>query len=397
MVRDLCAGLVRRGHEVALVTTDLDGPARLRPADVQQAFGPRVDTSVSRTLWPRSFGFAPSMISELQARLPRADLVHVHGIYQFHTVIGCALARRHSVPYVVHIHGALTPYHRSKKGWKKRPYEALIERRNLEHAAANIVMTRAEERSFAQWWPNARTAVVPPPIDRSLFVGGRIRTGVLDQLPQPRRLITFLGRLTEKKGLDVLVDAFQRLSPSDPEAHLVIAGPDDEGVGKALMQQAKRLGIDNRVSLIGLVTGDAKRELLGASRVLALPSEDESFGVAVAEAMAVGTPVVVTAEVALADDILKQGAGKVAARDGSAFAAAIDSLLIDDIAWREMAARARRFAADSFTDAAVLGRIEDLYLDVCGKPSGQGHDQEDVAKALGDGPLGDGRARGSHR
>jgi glycosyltransferase involved in cell wall biosynthesis len=368
VVRDICEGLVARGHRVSLVTTDLDGPSRLRESDVRRAFGPDVDTSVSRTIWPRSYGLAPSLVSELRARIPQADLVHVHGVYQFHTVAACALARKYSIPYVVHVHGALTPYHRSKKQRKKRPYEVLIERRNLERAGATIVMTQAEKESFAAWLPSAPTVVVPPAIDSSLSRASDVRTGVLDQLSERaerRRLITFLGRLTEKKGLNVLLDAFGRLAGSHPDAHLVIAGPDDEGLGDELTREAARLGIGDRISLVGLVTGDAKRELLSASRVVALPSEDESFGVAIAEALAVGTPVVVTKEVALADDILREGAGKVVGREGAAFATAIAGLLADDAAWSEIAARGRRFAERLFAGEAVMTRLERVYREVC--------------------------------
>lgn len=373
VVRNLCEGLVARGHRISLVTTDLDGSARLQECDVQRAFGPEVDTSVSRTLWPRSYGFAPSLVSELQARLHETDLVHVHGIYQFHTVAACALARRHSVPYVVDVHGALTSYHRSKKAWKKRPYERLVERRNLECAGAAIVMTRAEKQSFTDWLPGARTMVIPPAIDSALFQRGEVHTGVLEPLPESATLITFLGRLTEKKRLDVLLDAFWRLQQSIHGVHLVIAGPDDEGIGSGLQREATRLGIGDRVSLIGLVTGEAKRELLSASRIVALPSEDESFGMAIAEALAVGTPVVITREVGLAEDILEEEAGRVVSRDGAAFAGAMAELLTDATTWSNMAERGRRFAQRSFTGEAVIANFESLYGDLCSQ-RGDGRD-----------------------
>jgi len=374
VVRDLCADLVRRGHRVSLVTTDLDGRSRLRESDVRRAFGPEVDASVCRTTWPRNYGFAPALVPRLRARVPRADVVHVHGVYQFHSLVACSIARRYSIPYVMHVHGALTPYHRSQKGWKKRPYEALVERRNLVRAEAVIVMTQAERESFAAWLPNARTVVVPPAIDSSLFRAGDVRTGVLDRLPEiadRRALITFLGRLTKKKRLDVLLDAFRRVAGSHPGSHLVVAGPDDEGIGEHLTKDARRLGIKGRISLIGLVTGDAKRELLRASRIVALPSEDESFAVAIAEAMAAGTPVVVTREVGLADDVLREGTGKVVARGGAEFASAIACLLSDDAAWSNMAARGRRFAEQSFTGDAVIAKLEGVYRDVCGRMSDQ--------------------------
>jgi glycosyltransferase involved in cell wall biosynthesis len=98
-----------------------------------------------------------------------------------------------------------------------------------------------------------------------------------------------------------------------------------------------------------------------------LPSEDESFGVAIAEALAVGTPVIVTREVGLAADILRAGAGRVVDRDGAAFASAMGELLVDDSTWSEIAARGRRFAQQAFADEAVMARLERVYRDVCGR------------------------------
>lgn len=370
VLRDLCEALVKRGHQLSLVTTDLDRQERLGSESVGQAFGPEVDVAVARTMWPRSYGFAPRLVADLRKRIPAADLVHIHGIYQFHTVAACTLAHRYSVPYVVHIHGALTPYHRSKKRWKKVPYEALIERRNLRRAAAVITMTQAERESFSAWLPGARCVVVPPAIDSSLFAADEVAKGAREQPHSPlngNALVTFIGRLTEKKGLDLLVDAFSRIARRHPGARLVIAGPDDEGIAQRLRRQAAGMGLADRVSLTGLVTGEAKRELLRASRIVVLPSKDESFGVAIAEALAVGVPVVVTREVALADDILDAGAGRVIPRDAAALGEAMSELLGDHAARSEMAANARRLAKESFSTEAVITKLEDVYRLVVGQ------------------------------
>ena len=353
-----------RGHELSLVTTDLDGPERLSADSVSQLFGPEVDVAVARTRWPRSYGFAPSLIADLRERIPAADIVHVHGIYQFHTVAACTLARRYSVPYVIHIHGALTPYHRSKKRRKKIPYHALIERRNLRRAAAVIAMTQAERDSFAAWLPGGRCVVVPPAIDPSLFAGNEApkeARGRSRGASNGDALVTFIGRLTEKKGLDLLVDAFGRLAGRYPGARLVIAGPDDEGIGQKLRRQAAGMGLADRIVLPGLVAGQRKRELLQASRIVVLPSKDESFGVAIAEALAVGVPTVVTREVALAGDILDAGAGRVTARDSAAFADAMSEILGDDVARSKMAVNARRLARQSFSSEAVVSKLEEIY------------------------------------
>ena len=373
IVRDLCDALVERGHALSLVTTDLDGPERSTADSVIRAFSPSVDVAVARTVWPRSYGFSPLLIGNLRRRLPAADVVHIHGIYQFHTVAACTLARRYSVPYVINIHGALTRYHRSKKRWKKVPYEILIERRNIEGAAAVIALTEVEREAFTAWLPGIPCFVVPPVIDASLFAAGDLTKRAKRRLPQTSMeypLVTFIGRLTEKKGLDLLVDAFGQLLDRYPGARLVIAGPDDEGIGQQLRRQAARIGIADRVLLTGLVTGERKRELLEASQLAALPSKDESFGVAIAEALTVGVPAVVTRGVALSRDILDAEAGMVADRDSTAFADAMADLLANDRMRSEMSANAQQLATESFSREAVVTKLEKVYAAVSGQDGG---------------------------
>jgi glycosyltransferase involved in cell wall biosynthesis len=360
----LSQGLVEQGHTVSLVTTDLDGPLRLSANSVEKkAIGSEIDLAVARTWWPRAYGFAPRLIPELRRRIHSADLVHIHGLYKFHTVAASRLARHYSVPYVIHIHGALTQYHRSKKRWKKGPYEALIERHSIEGAAAVIAASRAEKDAFTAWMTEPRCVVVPYVIDSELFSAADStprNSGEFGTSFQGDPVVTFVGRLTEKKGLDVLVDAFGQLVERYPDARLVIAGPDDEGIGQRLTRQARRMGVLDQVVLPGVVTGRAKYGLLRASDLMALPSKDESFGVSIAEALAVGVPVVVTEEVALAGEVRDAGAGKVAVRDGRAFAEAMAEVLGDDRERSVMAKNARRLAL-RFSSETVIATLESVY------------------------------------
>jgi glycosyltransferase involved in cell wall biosynthesis len=314
---------------------------------------------------PRGYAFSPRLIRDVWRATAKADVVHVHGLYQFHTLVAASAARRLSTPYVLHIHGALTPYHRSRKTWKKRPYELLIERSNLSRAATVIHMTEAERASFNERYSSAQDSVVPAPVAPELFASPEV-----EEIPpelgafRGARLVTFLGRLTEKKGLELLVEAFAQVTRAHADAHLVIAGPDDEGLGRALLTRAAARRIADRVTLLGLVEGPSKRALLWSSSAFVLPSADESFGIAAAEALACGVPAVVTREVGLSKEIERAGAGIVVDRAVEPLAAAIGHLLGDARSAEALSRGAQRLAQEKFTVDAVCGQLEAVYRGV---------------------------------
>jgi glycosyltransferase involved in cell wall biosynthesis len=363
VIRDLCGSLARRGHEITLVTTDLDGPARLSASDVIDEFGSTVALDVVRTVWPRGYALAPSLRRRLDVAIREADLVHVHCVYQYPSWVACRAARRLDVPYVCHPHGQLTAYHRRRKAWKKRPYEWLIERRNLGGARAVVVMSELERADFEEWLPGCRIVVIPPGLDSALLQAD----GPAPEFPRSWRVplgaqvVCFLGRFADKKRLDLLVDAFANLSADLSDLHLVLAGPDDEGIGEGLFARVHERGIRDRVSYVGFLGREEKIALLRGSEVLVLPSEDESFGVAAAEASAIGLPVVVSPDVGVASEIAAAGAGLIAVRDADAIAAAVGRIIEDRELRAEMSAQGRSLARSTFAPDAVAAEVEALY------------------------------------
>lgn len=386
VVRDLATRLSARGHEITVVTTDLDGDERIDPATAAKDFASAEELIVLPTAWPRGYAFAPSMLRVLSEQLDRCDVLNVHGAYQFPTWAACALARRKGVPYVFHPHGMLTRYHRGKKAWKKRPYEAIIERRNLRGAEAIVVMTMLEKETFDEWMPGAPTVIVPPALDPDLEpVDGEPHPPETWGIPEWAETIVFLGRLTPKKGADLLLEAFVRIAPTHPRAHLVIAGPDDDGVGAALVERIADLGLGPRVSVVGMIEGETKHELLSNATMLVLPSEDESFGVSVAEALSVAVPVVITAGVGLARDVEMSGAGLVVDREAGAVAAGIDELLSRPDLRDEMGERAARMAREEFDPDHVASRLESVYRSVAATGRGAGSNGAGAVPDLGRG------------
>jgi glycosyltransferase involved in cell wall biosynthesis len=187
--------------------------------------------------------------------------------------------------------------------------------------AAAVLFTSEEERrlareSFALY--RCREVVVnygttPPPPDLE-----RAREEFLAAFPELRekRLLLFLGRLHEKKGCDLLIEAFAAVrndADADPSLHLVMAGPgaDEEYVARLKRLAASVTKDDGSITFPGLLTGNRKWGAFSAAEAFLLPSHQENFGIAVAEALGCGTPVLISDKVNIWREIEADGAGYV--------------------------------------------------------------------------------------
>lgn len=138
-------------------------------------------------------------------------------------------------------------------------------------------------------------------------------TAFLSAVPEARdrRLILFLSRIHEKKGIDLLLAAFARQADAFPDFDLVIAGPDLVGLQASLQELSSNLGIAARIHWPGMLTGAAKWGAFRTAKFFVLPSHQENFGVVVAEAMALNRPVLITNKVNIWREVEADGAGIV--------------------------------------------------------------------------------------
>ena len=356
---ELSKELARRGHHVEIFTTNIDGNKRLdvplgRPIEVDGA------KLTYFAAWPTSFGVSPGLARALRARLAGFDVVHVHSLYRFHTLAASFLCRSLGVPYVVRPHGTLNPAKRARRARAKAIYDALFERRTLAGAAAIHYASDVERRHAEEAGFTTRGFVVPLGVDPSRYECGLDLKPVIERHPElaGRTLVTYLGRLAPKKGLELLVDAFDRIA-SRVDAQLVLAGPDD-GLADDLRRRVRERRLDRRVAFVGALAAE-KVALLRCSSVFVLPSEDESFALSVLEAMAAGVPVVVTAGVALGDVARRADAGIVVQADADALAAAILHVLEDRAAAERLAANARQLVRLAYSWEARAPEFERMY------------------------------------
>jgi glycosyltransferase involved in cell wall biosynthesis len=186
----------------------------------------------------------------------------------------------------------------------------------------------------------------------------------IDLLPRPPisrddRTILYFGRISWKKRIDRLIDAL----PQIPNARLVVAGNDDEGLTPSLQERALKAGLAGRVTFLGAIDSVAKWELLARATVLALPSLSENFGNVVLEAMMMETPVVLSKAVGLAPEVAVARAGVVA----DDFAGPIQTLLDDAALCAELGRNGRALVESKFTWTAVAARMEEAYCSIASR------------------------------
>jgi glycosyltransferase involved in cell wall biosynthesis len=296
----------------------------------------------------------------LLQELREYDVVHIHSLYLFPQLAAFLTATTRHVPYIVSPHGALVAAIRERHEGLKRITDILWLRRMLDHASALHYTTDAEADGAADLQLCAPYFVVPNGIDVADFANTgqpeRFRSRFLAGFRG--RVVLCLGRIARVKGLDILIRAFARANV--PDSLLVIAGPDDEVLTPLLSNVATQIGIRDRVVFAGELRGADRIDAFAAASAWALPSETESFGHAIVEAMAAGVPVAVSREVALADEIKSEKAGLVVPRTPEGFAAALDCLLKDTDLQSRLSRRGQSLAK-RFDWSEVTPRLLTMY------------------------------------
>ena len=234
--------------------------------------------------------------STMRRAMPRlvsdADIVHLHGLWQAPCWYAAAECRRQRKPYVMMPHGFLEPERLKISKLKKRIVGDLVERRNLRNAAAIITTSDKETLGVRAYGLKNPVSVMPIGLDVDRYTCThkyRKSNGATGK----KRLLYF-SRITPIKGLDMLAEAWGRLDGFHDKWELLIVGPDDRGYSRIIQSEFERLSPDGSVRFGGAVFGEEKYRLLSSADAFVLPTRNENWGIAAAEAMASGLPVVCT-------------------------------------------------------------------------------------------------------
>lgn len=246
-----------------------------------------------RTFGPRSYGFSPGLL--LAILRSRPDIIHVHGVWQFH----CAAVYLWSLitgrPYIVTPHGMLEPWIRARSSRLKKLVSWLYQNRFLKRAAAFQLLTQKERSDVEEFLIGNLAEIIPnyvPPFIREQIAPGWWRDNLTG-----RDIYLFLGRIHEKKGCMELCDAWEKLCTEDnhfkEKSALVFCGWNDGLTG--FEERVEALGIQyGNAIFAGPQYGAEKARTLSRAHFFILPSKSEGLPMAVLEAWAADIPVIMT-------------------------------------------------------------------------------------------------------
>ena len=362
-VEGLSKALAERGHSVTILTTDaLDQQNRYTGALDETDGGIRIIRCRNAQPWLRgrlNLSTPRGMKDAAQAILQDIDVLHLHEFRTVENLLVTPIARRLDVPVVLSPHGTLT--HGTGRGRLKAGWDRLLSPRVMSRIDHVVALTETELGEAVNLWAKRGfsslpgSSVIPNGIDLREFdslpdpAGFRARFGLGDA-----PTVLYMGRLQARKGVDLLLRAFQATDVA--RARLVIAGP-DEGMLGALRELAAG---DERIVFAGYLDGKARLEALAAADVFALAARGEGQPIAALEALAAGTPVALSPGCNM-DEVAAADAGVVAEATVEAFAGALRRLLQDESLRSSMGANARKMARERYGWASVAAAWEAVY------------------------------------
>jgi glycosyltransferase involved in cell wall biosynthesis len=304
------------------------------------------------------YKWSPAFAQWIRREVRHYDLVHIHAVFSFTSTMAARAARSAGVPYVVRPLGTLNDYGLTRhRPWLKAASLRFIDGPLLRDAAA-IHFTSDEEATEARKLGlPLKEAVIPLGIAVPVTAGVKTFTATISIAPR----LLFLSRLDAKKNLEGLLDAIALLQAEMPQLRLVVAGAGTPEYVQTLRARAQSLGFDRLIDWAGHVEGEAKSAAFAGADLFVLPSYSENFGIAAAEALAAGLPCVLGEGVAIANDVVKAGAGIAVGTDAASIAQGLRRIIADHEALPTLSANAIRLARERYSIEAMGVNLKRLY------------------------------------
>ncbi len=325
-----------------------------------------VKENLPRKIFP---SFSLKLINPIKHESENCDLIHLNGVFDFYSAV---VALFLNTPYVLSLRGSFMrdAYKLTRfKAFTKNIFMKLIGWRIIDKASFIHVMCQKELKEFLCFFPDLRekVRVIPNGLDLNEFQSFVSKGEFAKKYPVLRntRYIIFLGRLHKIKGIDLLISAFDMIA-KEKDLYLVIAGEDDDGDGykKKVKKWVKDFNLKNRVIFTGMLSGDDKLSALYNAEVFVLPSYSENFGIAAVEAMACGTPVVISDKVGIHREIEQNKAGIVVKTNPGGVYEGIKTLLDNENLRKQIAGNGRKMVEKYYDINKVADKMIEMYEEV---------------------------------
>ncbi|MBW4636583.1 MAG: hormogonium polysaccharide biosynthesis glycosyltransferase HpsP [Iphinoe sp. HA4291-MV1] len=365
MILGLAPALARQGVKVTVLTTDSNGDSGQKPLDVPLNCPIEQDgykIIYFRCTPFRRYKFSLDLLRWLNRHANEFNLAHIHALFSPVSSLAATVCRRQKLPYVLRPLGTLDPADLRKKRQLKQLYAAILERSNLAGAVALHFTSIQEAKVSERFGVSTRDLVIPLGVNPIQKAGGEKARSLLS-IPKDVPLVLFMSRIDPKKGLNLLLPALEALLAEGLNFHFVLAGtnPQDPSYEEKIKLQIQASLLRSHTTITGFVTGELKSALLQAADIFVLPSYYENFGIAVAEAMAAGTPVIVSDQVHICQEVRDSESGWVGATDVSELISILRIALQNPSERQRRGLLAKEYALKNYSWDAIAHQTIQVY------------------------------------
>ncbi len=342
--------LAGQGHRMFALTTEARCQSDQKVPISQDTEWDGVPVRYCKMWGPTPPFWSPELRSQVRRRAPHTDIALIRSCWDYVGIAAGKECQRVGVPYIAYPEGSLDPWLFRYSRLKKLLWWHLGQRAYFQGAAAIVANSQADRERIASLGLTNRIEVIHNGINLADFEEAvsreelESRWGVL----RGKRWLLFIGRLHHKKGLDLLIPAFARVSRKFPDHLLVIAGIDEGGYENTVHQMIKEFGLTDKVVFTGPVYGAIKVRLLKEADAFVLTSYSEGQPIAVIEALGCGVPVLVTTPCNV-PEVASAGAGLVVPTSIESIVPALTDIMREDCLREVMGQNARNLAESHFT------------------------------------------------
>ena len=366
MVRGLSTALAKQGIDVTILTTNANGDSGQAPLDVPLD-QPVNENGYQVRYFPcspfRRYKFSLDLLNWLKTHASEYDLAHIHALFSPVSSAPSTVARSQKLPYILRPLGTLDPADLNKKKQLKKLYAALLERPNIAGASAIHFTSHEEARISERFGVKTNDLIIP--LGVTLPELTKTPEAILSHLEiQPNvPIILFLSRIEPKKGLDILIPALEKVLATGLNFQFILAGsnPQDPEYETKIKQQIQSSALAEKTIISGFVTGEIKTALLTKADLFVLPSYYENFGIAVAEAMAVGTPVIISKGIYIWEDVETAEAGWVGNGTIDEISSLIETALTNPQECQRRGLNAQNYALTYYSWDAIAQQMIQAY------------------------------------
>ncbi len=353
-LREMTKEAIARGHQCTIVSTDFD-----LDTDPPHGFEKSIEIIMFKSLDPKQYPFSITMAAWLFKNVRRFDLVHVHTFFTFPALSAAFCSSFRGIPFLIRPLGTLDPWSLEQKSTKKRLFLRTVGQSVLNRATGVHVTSNQEEINLRAFGEHLHLFNVPLGVKLPEVNEGRARK------EGPLRLL-YLSRIHPKKNVPTLVEAVNKLIEAGHDLELVLAGGGEEKHIQPIRDLIDSL-THQKITLAGFKEGAQKVKLLEECDVFVLPSFQENFGIAVAEGMAYGKPVLISDVIALSKDVDIAKAGLTfPPEDVERLMSCIVEMSSSQLR-QECGRNGRRLVTEKYSLEGLGQRLEDMYQQVLSK------------------------------